>query len=121
MGKKKRRKKTKEVLKETIEFKQSIEIPVLNSEPQSQEQHFDLFPFPKISFYDDYDVYYIAIEGEKAVIGYFGVFIQSGIFNYVIFREISEINEAQLLLFLKNFIKNLGLIPMLNPSIEKYL
>ena len=121
MGKKKRRKKTKEVLKETIEVKQSIEIPVLNSEPPSQEQHFDLFPFPMISLHEDYDVFRIVIAGKKTVVGYLGIFIKSGKFNYVVVREKSEINEAQLLLFLKNFIKNLGLIPTLNPNIENYL
>ena len=121
MGKKKRRKKTKEVLKKTIEVKQSIEIPVLNSGPQSQEQHFELFPFPLISLHEDYDVYHIVIEGEKTTVGYLGIFIKSGKFNYVIVREKSEINETQLLLFLKNFIKNLGLIPMLNPHMEKFL
>ena len=120
MGKKKRRKKTKEVLKETIEVKQSIEIPILNSETQTQEQHFDLFPFPMISLHEDYDVFRILIEGEKATVGYLGIFIKSGKFNYVIVREKSEINETQLLLFLKNFIKNLGLIPMLNPRIERF-
>ena len=55
MGKKKRRKKTKEVLKKTVEIKQSIEIPILNSESPSQEQHFELMSFPMVSLREDYD------------------------------------------------------------------
>jgi len=120
MGKKKKRKKNQN-LKETIECRHPIEIPILNSEPQSQEQHFELFPFPLISLHEDYDVYHIVFEGEETTIGYLGIFIKSGKFNYVIVREKSEINETQLLLFLKDFIKNLGLIPMLNPHMEEYL
>lgn len=119
MSKKKRKKNTKVSLK-TIEAKQPIEIPVSDSEPHQTKQHFKLLSFPMISLREDYDVYRI-LTGEKTVIGYFGIFITSGKFNYVIIREKSEINEAQLLLFLKNFIKNLGLIPTLNPNIENYL
>ena len=120
MGKKKRRRKNTKVLGKTPEATQPIEIPTLDSEPQSHEQHFDLFPFPMVSLREDYDVYRILITGEKTVIGYFGIFITSGKFNYVIIREKSEINESQLLLFLKNFIKSSGLIPKLNPRIERF-
>ena len=119
MSRKKKRRKNAKVLKETIELK-PIEIPVSDSEPQTK-QHFELSSFPMISLHEDYNVYRIVMEGEKTVIGYFGIFIISGKFNYVIVREKSEINEAQLLLFLKQFIRKLGLTPMLNPRIEKYL
>ncbi len=120
MGKKKKRKNyTKtEVLRETIELKQSIEIPILN--PQSQKQHFELFSFPMISLHKDYNVYRIVIKGEETTVGYFGVF-KSGIFNYIVVREKDAINETHLLLFLKNFIKNSGLTPILNPHMKEYL
>lgn len=120
MSKKKRRKKNTKVLKETIESKQPIEISISDSKPQTQEQHFELLSFPMISLHEDYNVYRIVIKGEKTIVGYLGIFIQSGKFNYVIVREKSEINEAQLLLFLKNSIRNSGLTPMLNPRIERF-
>ncbi len=120
MGKKKRRKKTKEVLKKTVEIKQSIEIPILNSESPSQEQHFELMSFPMVSLREDYDVFRIAIAGEKKIVGYFGVFT-SGIFNYVVVREKNEINETLLLRFLKNVIRDSVLTPMLNPHMKEYL
>ncbi len=97
MGKK--RKKSK---KETIEL--AISVP--------QNKQFELISFPLISLLEDYKVYRVVVEGET--IGYFGLF-SSGNFNYIVVREKSEINETQLLIFLKSFIKNVGLTPTLNP------
>ncbi len=121
MGKKKKRKKNTKtkVVRKTIELKQPIGIPVSDSEPQ-QKQHFKLLSFPIISLFEDYNVYRILIAEEKTVIGYFGVF-KSGIFNYVVVREKSEINETHLLRFLKNFIRDSGLTPILNPHMKEYL
>ena len=119
--KKKRKRNTKtEVLREAIEAKQPIKIPVSNSEPQTQEQHFELLSFPLVSLHEDYDVFRIVIAGKKTVVGYFGVF-KSGIFNYVVVREKNEFDEALLLRFLKNVIRNSGLTPMLNPHMKEYL
>ena len=115
---KKRRKKTITTLTKTVEVK---DIPNPDYELKSQEeQHFELLPFPLISLCEDYNAYRIMIEGEKTTVGYFGLFIKSGKFNYVILGEKSEINETYLLLFLKNFINELGLIPTFNPYILKY-
>lgn len=115
---KKRRKKTITTLTKTVEIK---DIPNPDYELKSQEeQHFELLPFPLISLCEDYNAYRIMIEGEKTTVGYFGLFIKSGKFNYVILGKKSEVNETYLLLFLKNFIKELGLIPVLNPHILKY-
>ena len=120
MSRKKRRRKNTKVLGKTPEATQPIEIPTLDSEPQSHEQHFDLFPFPMISLHEDYNVYRIVMEGEKTVVGYFGVF-KSGIFNYIVVREKKEIDEALLLRFLKNVIRDSDLTPMLNPHMKEYL
>lgn len=118
--KKKRKRNTKtEVLRKTIEPKQPTKISVSNSEPQTQEQHFKLLSFPMISLHEDYNVYRIVIKGKNITVGYFGVF-KSGIFNYVVVREKNEIDEAHLLRFLKNFIRDSGLTPMLNPHIKEY-
>ena len=119
MAKKKKRKRNTKVLGKTLEAKQPIGIPVSNSEPQTQEQHFELFSFPVISLHEDYDVYRIVIKGEKITVGYFGVF-KSGIFNYIVVREKNEIDEAHLLRFLENFIRDSGLTPMLNPHMKEY-
>ena len=83
-------------------------------------QHFKLFHYPLISLCEDYDVYRIVIEGENKTLGYFGI-SKSGIFNYVIVREKNKIDETHLLLFLKDFISSIGLKPVLNPHVEKYL
>ena len=120
MGKKKKRKKNTKVLRKTVEVKQPIEIPVSDSEPQQTKQHFELSSFPMISLHEDYNVYRIVMEGEKTVVGYFGVF-KSGIFNYIVVREKKEIDEALLLRFLKNVIRDSGLTPMLNPHMKEYL
>ena len=118
MSRKKKRRKNAKVLKETIELK-PIEIPVSDSEPQTK-QHFELSSFPMISLHEDYNVYRIVMEGEKTVVGYFGVF-KSGIFNYIVVREKKEIDEALLLRFLKNVIRDSDLTPMLNPHMKEYL
>ena len=60
------------------------------------------------------------MEEEKKTVGYFGVF-KSGIFNYVIVREKNGIDETYLLRFLKNFIRDSGLTPMLNPHMKEFL
>ncbi len=122
MAKKKKRKRNAktEVLRKAIEPKQPIKIPVSNSEPQTQEQHFELLSFPLVSLHEDYDVFRIVMEEEKKTVGYFGVF-KSGIFNYVIVREKNGIDETYLLRFLKNFIRDSGLTPMLNPHMKEFL
>ena len=54
MAKKKKRKRNTKVLGKTLEAKQPIGIPVSNSEPQTQEQHFELFSFPVISLHENF-------------------------------------------------------------------
>lgn len=118
MAKKKKRSKSTNLGK-TIGVKQPIEIPISVSEPQ-QKQHFELFSLSMISLHEDYKVYRIVTEGEKMTVGYLGVF-NSGIFNYVVVREKNEIDEVLLLRFLKKFIRDSGLTPMLNPHMKEYL
>ena len=118
MAKKKKRSKSTNLGK-TIGVKQPIENSISVSEPQ-QKQHFELFSLSMISLHEDYKVYRIVTEGEKMTVGYLGVF-NSGIFNYVVVREKNEIDEVLLLRFLKKFIRDSGLTPMLNPHMKEYL
>lgn len=123
MGRKRNRKKHNEVIKKPINIGKSMKIPISDSETHSQKnqhQMLSLFPFPSLSWFDDYDVYTINFEG-KGTIGYFGVFLKSGKFNYVVIGDDEEINETNVALFLKSFIKKLGLTPVLNPYMVKYL
>lgn len=63
---KKRRKKTITPLAKTVEIK---DIPNPDYELKSQEdQHFELFPFPLVSLYEDYNAYRIVIEGKKQLL-----------------------------------------------------
>lgn len=78
---------------------------------------FDFFPI--LSKYRDYTVYRIIPVGGQKTFGYLGVF-ETGIFNYVIIEPHNDRFDSSLVLDIKNFIRELGLYPVLNPKFLKY-
>ena len=78
---------------------------------------FDFLPF--LAKYRDYTVYRIIPVGGPKTFGYLGVF-ETGIFNYVIIEPRDDRFDSSLILDIKNFIRELGLYPALNPKFLKY-
>ena len=99
----------------TQNFNYSLKLNVNRKNRKNQcsiieNDEFKLISLYNLALYDDYKSYKITYKDSTTIIGFMGLY-NSGIFNYVIYDK-GDMIETRLLIFIKNFIKELGLNPV---------
>ncbi len=96
----------------TRNFNYSLEpnvTPKIRKDQYIENDEFKLILLSTLASYD-YKSYKITYKDSTTIIGFMGLY-NSGIFNYVIYDK-SDMIETRLLIFIKKFIKELGLNPI---------
>lgn len=96
----------------TRNFNYSLELnvtPKIRKDQCIENDEFKLILLSNLASYD-YKSYKITHKDSTTIIGFMGLY-NSGIFNYVIYDK-SDMIETRLLIFIKKFIKELGLNPI---------